>query len=70
MLRAYDGVDGKILWEIDTAKNFQTLNGVVAHGGSISGSGPAVGDGHLLVNSGYDFGNLMPGNLLMSFSID
>ena len=70
MLRAYNGDDGKILWEIDTAQDFETLNGVIAHGGSISGSGPAVGDGHLLVNSGYDFGDLMPGNLLMSFTTD
>jgi polyvinyl alcohol dehydrogenase (cytochrome) len=69
MLRAYDGFNGDILWEIDTSLDFETVNGYQAHGGSISGPGPAVGDGHLLVNSGYDFGDQMPGSLLMTFSL-
>ena len=70
MLRAYDALDGNIIWEIDTSRTFGTLNGVHMHGGSISGPGPALGDGYLIVNSGYDFGDLMPGNLLMSFSVE
>ena len=32
-LRAYSTIDGKILWDFDTAKAFQTQNGVRASGG-------------------------------------
>jgi len=43
---------------------------VIAHGGSMSGPGPAVYDGHLITNSGYGFAFKMPGNALLVYSID
>ena len=37
-------LDGKILWDFDIAKEFQTVNDVKSHGGSINYAG-AVGCG-------------------------
>src|SRR6202000_2072784 len=34
-LRAYSTIDGKILWDYDTAKDFITVNRVQAAGGSL-----------------------------------
>jgi polyvinyl alcohol dehydrogenase (cytochrome) len=36
----------------------------------MSGAGPAVGDGYLVVNSGYGLYSHSPGNLLLVFSVD
>ena len=65
-LRAYDARDGAILWDFDTAREFQTTNGIRAHGGSMNASGPAIVDGVLYVNTGYT--NAMDGNVLLAFA--
>jgi polyvinyl alcohol dehydrogenase (cytochrome) len=67
-IRAYASKDGAILWDFDTAKDFETVNKVAAKGGSLDGPGPVVVDGMLLVNSGYAFFNGMPGNVLLAFT--
>ena len=68
-LRAYGAQDGKTLWEYDTAREFQTVNGVKANGGSMSNSGPTLVDGMLFANSGYSHhGGIIPGNVLLAFS--
>ncbi len=68
-LRAYSAADGKILWDFDTLKEFPTVNGVKATGGSLNGAGPTVAGGMVFVNSGYMvFG--IPGNVLLAFSVD
>lgn len=68
-LRAYSTRDGRVLWEYDTARDFTTVNGVKASGGSMSNGGPAIVDGMLFVNSGYSHhGGIMPGNVLLAFS--
>jgi polyvinyl alcohol dehydrogenase (cytochrome) len=41
-LRAYSTKDGRILWDIDTIRDYQTVNGVKAKGGAIDGPGPVV----------------------------
>jgi polyvinyl alcohol dehydrogenase (cytochrome) len=70
-LRAYSTRDGKVLWEYDTAREFTTVNGVKANGGSMSNSGPAIVGGMLFVNSGYSHhGGILPGNVLLAFSLD
>jgi polyvinyl alcohol dehydrogenase (cytochrome) len=66
-LRAYDASDGKVVWDFNTAREFQTVDGVPARGGSLNATGPAVVDGVLYVNSGYTNG--IPGNVLLAFSI-
>src|SRR5262249_39618599 len=49
-LRAYSTRDGKILWEYNTARDFPTVNGVKANGGSISNGGPVIVDGMVFAN--------------------
>ena len=69
-LRAYDGATGQVLWSVDTTIPVNGTNGELAHGGSMSGPGPLVIDGHVVVNSGYGFSYHMPGNALLVYSID
>jgi polyvinyl alcohol dehydrogenase (cytochrome) len=69
-LRAYSTADGRIFWDVDTAIEYTTVNGVKAAGGSIDGPGPVVVGGMLYVNSGYGFLGGMPGNVLLAFSVD
>jgi polyvinyl alcohol dehydrogenase (cytochrome) len=69
-MRAYDARDGRIIWEYQTAKDYDTVNGVPARGGSINGPGPVVVDGMLFMNSGYAYLGLgQPGNVLLAFSV-
>ena len=67
-LRAYRAADGALLWDFDTNRPFVTVSGEEGHGGSIDADGPVVADGHVLVNSGYLFGDRMAGNLLFAFA--
>jgi polyvinyl alcohol dehydrogenase (cytochrome) len=69
-LRAYSATNGAILWDVDTEREYRTVNSVKATGGSMDGPGPAVAGGMLYVNSGYDFLGTTPGNILLGFSID
>jgi polyvinyl alcohol dehydrogenase (cytochrome) len=69
-LRAYSTDDGKIIWDFDTGRDFPSVNGVKARGGSMSGSGPVVSDGMLFVNAGYAQIGGMPGNVLLAFGAD
>jgi len=41
-LRAYSAAPGAVLWDMDTACDFDTLNGKTAHGGSMDAAGPMV----------------------------
>ncbi len=68
-LRAYAAEDGRILWDFDTARDFDTVNGVPGHGGSIDGPGAVVVKGTVYVNSGYSRQSGMPGNLLLAFGV-
>jgi polyvinyl alcohol dehydrogenase (cytochrome) len=69
-MRAYSTEDGRIVWNEDTMRDFATVNGVEARGGSIDGPGPVVVDGIVYVNSGYMFTGHTPGNVLLAFSVD
>jgi polyvinyl alcohol dehydrogenase (cytochrome) len=69
-LRAYSTTDGRIIWDFDTAREFPTVNGKSAHGGSIDATGAAVAGGMVFVNSGYSQFGGMPGNVLLAFSVD
>ncbi len=65
-LRAYDAQSGAVIWDFNAARDFQTTDGVKAHGGSFNNGGPAVADGMLFVNAGYT--NDLDGNVLLAFS--
>jgi polyvinyl alcohol dehydrogenase (cytochrome) len=69
-LRAYSAEDGKVLWDFDTVREYQTVNGVRATGGSLNGPGAVVVGGMLYVNSGYARQGTIPGNVLLAFSVD
>jgi polyvinyl alcohol dehydrogenase (cytochrome) len=67
---AYSTADGNALWHVDTAREFETVNGVPAQGGSISSAGPVVAGGMVFVPSGYsDLGNGVRGNVLLAFGV-
>jgi polyvinyl alcohol dehydrogenase (cytochrome) len=60
-LRAYSTINGKILWDFDTAKEFRTKNGIKASGGPLDHGGATIVNGMVYVNSG---------NTLLAFSVD
>jgi polyvinyl alcohol dehydrogenase (cytochrome) len=59
-----------VIWDFDTLRDFTTVNGVKARGGSMSASGPVVAGGMLFVNSGYGALGGMPGNVLLAFGAE
>jgi polyvinyl alcohol dehydrogenase (cytochrome) len=68
--RAFDSVNGAMLWEFNTAQKFIALNGEVAQGGDIDGPGAVIVNGMVYVNSGYATGNsaIHPGNAFLAFA--
>lgn len=67
---AYSTADGTALWQFDTAREFDTVNGVPARGGNMSSAGPVVAGGMVFVPSGYsDLGNGARGNVLLAFGV-
>jgi polyvinyl alcohol dehydrogenase (cytochrome) len=69
-LRAYASDDGSVVWQFDTNRSFQTVNGVPANGGAMDGPGAAVANGMLFVNSGYVSLIGRPGNVLLAFGVE
>ena len=69
-IRAYSATDGSILWDFDTVREYDTVNGVAGRGGSLDGPGPVVAGGMMYINSGYPTNGGMPGNVLLAFSVD
>src|SRR5581483_1944579 len=69
-IRAYSTSDGKVLWDDNTAREYTTVNGQSAHGGSLDGPGPVVAGGMLYVSSGYGQYGGMSGNVLLAFSVE
>jgi polyvinyl alcohol dehydrogenase (cytochrome) len=69
-VRIHDAATGKVLWDMDTDRDFVTVNGVPGHGGAVSGgAAPIANDGELIVQSGYGFVSKMPGNVLLVFGV-
>jgi polyvinyl alcohol dehydrogenase (cytochrome) len=69
-LRAYATGDGHILWDFDTTRDFQTIDGIKAHGGSIDSTGATIVGGMVYLNSGYSRIPVMSGNVFLAFSVD
>jgi polyvinyl alcohol dehydrogenase (cytochrome) len=69
-LRAYSTIDGKVLWDTETAKDFLTVNDVKASGGSLDQGGATIVNGVVYINSGYGQRSGQPGNVLLAFSVD
>ena len=69
LVRAVSTRDGSVIWSFDTARDFQTVNGVAAHGGSMGAPGPIAADGMVYVGSGgVGVQNGLPGNVLLAFA--
>jgi polyvinyl alcohol dehydrogenase (cytochrome) len=69
-IRAYSTKDGKVIWDFDTVRQFETVNRVAARGGSMDGPGPAIAEGIVVVPSGYGNWGGLAGNALLAFSVD
>ena len=69
-LRAYSAAAGKIILDIDTAREYETVNGQKARGGSLDVAGPVIAGGMLYATSGYGQWGGMTGNVLLAFSVD
>ena len=69
-LRAYSTSNGKIVWDYDTAHEFQTVDRILGHGGAIDVAGPVVADGMLFSVSGYPSRGGMSGNVLLAFRVE
>jgi polyvinyl alcohol dehydrogenase (cytochrome) len=67
-VRAYSTTNGEIVWAFDTNRDFTTVNGVRAKGGSMNGPAPVVAGGMVYVSSGYGTFGLRPGNVLLAFA--
>jgi polyvinyl alcohol dehydrogenase (cytochrome) len=68
-VRAFSTKDGAIVWTFDSNREFKTVNGVKAKGGSMNGPAPVVADGMVYVSSGYGTFGLRPGNVLLAFGL-
>ena len=68
--RAFSTSDGRVLWDFDTAREFETVNGAKGTGGSIDVGGPAIANGVVVTTSGYGQWGGMRGNVLLVFSPD
>jgi polyvinyl alcohol dehydrogenase (cytochrome) len=67
-VRAYDAATGKIVWDFNTIREYKTVNGVPARGGSMDGPGVVVAGGMVFVTSGYSRNGGVPGNVLLAFA--
>jgi polyvinyl alcohol dehydrogenase (cytochrome) len=69
-IRAHSVEDGQLLWDFDTMREFNSVNGAKSHGGSIDGPGPVVVNGMVFITSGYPRNGGVPGNVLLAFSAE
>jgi polyvinyl alcohol dehydrogenase (cytochrome) len=69
-IRAYSTDDGRVVWQFDTNRDFDTVNGVKANGGAMDGPGAVVMDGMVYVDSGYISLIGRPGNVLLAFGVE
>ncbi len=58
-LRAFDTKDGRVLWQYDTARAYETVN---------DATGPVIVDGWVYLVSGYSKWGGLPGNVLLAFN--
>jgi polyvinyl alcohol dehydrogenase (cytochrome) len=69
-LRAYAAKDGSIIWDCDTARSFDSVNGIPATGGSLDVGGPIIAAGMVFVISGYPEFGAMRGNAFLAFAVE
>ncbi len=70
VLRAVDAA-GKVIWTYNANQDYQTVNGVIANGGSFGCAGVVVAGGMVYVSSGY--AGIMggsQGNVVLAFGVE
>ena len=70
ILRAFASKDGKIIWEYQTNRPYETTNGAPGKGGGLGGPGPTIVNGMLFIGSGYDILSGATGNVLLAFGLE
>lgn len=70
ILRAVD-MAGKVIWTYDAKQDYETVNGVIANGGSFGPAGVVVANGMVYVASGYvGIQQGSQGNVVLAFGVD
>ena len=69
-IHAVNSSDGKQIWEMETAREYDTVNKVAAHGGGMGSAGVTVAGGMLFAGSGYGVIGGNPGNVLLAFGLE
>ncbi|MEM7542353.1 MAG: PQQ-binding-like beta-propeller repeat protein [Pseudomonadota bacterium] len=67
IMRAFDTDSGEVLWEFDAIRDYDSINGARAYGGSIDGPGVVVANGWVYFVSGYAKLGGKGGNVLLAF---
>jgi polyvinyl alcohol dehydrogenase (cytochrome) len=63
--------NGKVIWTFDTHRDFPTVNGIRANGGSLGPPGATIANGMVYVSSGYiGVQNGFPGNVVLAFGLE
>ena len=71
VLRILSANDGKIVWSFDMAKEFKTVNGITAKGGSMGSAGPTIAGGMIFAGAGYPgVQEGVAGNVLLAFGAE
>jgi polyvinyl alcohol dehydrogenase (cytochrome) len=60
-LRAYSTIDGRVVWDFDTARSYRCVNGISVSGGPLDHAGASIVNGMLYIKSG---------DALLAFSVD
>jgi len=68
-LRAYNAETGAVVWEYDTWREFDAVNGLPAQGGAIDVHGPVIAGDWLFIQSGYGSFGQKGGNVLLAFRL-
>jgi polyvinyl alcohol dehydrogenase (cytochrome) len=66
-LFVFNSDSGELIFEYDTVKDYETVNGVEGYGGSIDSHSIAAGSGMVFVGSGYGQFRQVAGNVLLAF---
>lgn len=66
-VRAHASADGALIWDFDTGREFDAVNGVPAQGGQVAGWPVIVANGRVFVTSGAS-SMARPGNALLVFT--
>ena len=67
-LRAFDAATGQVLFEYDTARTYDGINGIAGKGGGIDNASIVATNGLVFVNSGYGLmGGQGAGNVFLAF---